>query len=89
MRITDPVCARAYFEARARHMLATTHTDQRAFVEREEQLARQFATVRVTMINRGEYVDGLLTAGTPRIDLAGEPCGEVTAAAAASAGRRR
>jgi sRNA-binding protein len=30
--------------------------------------------------NRSEYVDGALTAGAPRIDLTGEPCGEVTEA---------
>jgi hypothetical protein len=38
MRITDPERARGYFEARARHMLATT-SDPLALVEREERSA--------------------------------------------------
>jgi hypothetical protein len=39
MHITDPERARGYFEARARHMLATTTGDLLAFVEREERTA--------------------------------------------------
>jgi hypothetical protein len=46
-RVTDPVRARVYFEARARHVLATARTSPLALVEREEQIASQFATVRV------------------------------------------
>jgi hypothetical protein len=42
-RITDPVRARGYFEARARHLLSRAK-DPIAEIEREEQVARQFAT---------------------------------------------
>jgi hypothetical protein len=44
-RVTDPVRARAYFEARARHLLSRAK-DPLAETEREEQIARQFAAVR-------------------------------------------
>jgi hypothetical protein len=37
MRITNPELARAYFEARARHMLATASDDPLALIEREER----------------------------------------------------
>jgi hypothetical protein len=40
-RITDPARARAYFEARARHLLSRA-TNPLAEVEREEQVAAQF-----------------------------------------------
>jgi hypothetical protein len=39
MRITGPERAHSYFEARARHLLATTASDPLALVEREERTA--------------------------------------------------
>jgi hypothetical protein len=42
-RITDPERARGYFEARARHMLATA-SDPLALVEREERETARWAT---------------------------------------------
>jgi hypothetical protein len=45
MRISDPVRARAYFEAPARHLL-TRAANPLAETEREEQAARQFAAAK-------------------------------------------
>ncbi len=45
MRITDPVKAAAYFEARARHMLAgIPEPAASALIEREEREAARWAT---------------------------------------------
>jgi hypothetical protein len=43
MRITDPERARGYFEARARHILATRSGDLLALIEREERAAERWA----------------------------------------------
>jgi hypothetical protein len=43
MRIADPDHARSYFEARARHMLATASDGPLALIEREERAAKRWA----------------------------------------------
>jgi ProP effector len=68
----------AAFAGTPRPLKIGVHNDILAAMPATDPRLLGFALRRHT--NRSEYVDGALTAGTPRIDLNGEPCGEVTAA---------